>query len=241
MAPIKFEKKIKELFDTREIQPSEDAWQKVASQLASSPAKRNFRTGYYWVAASIAFILFVVGWSVKNSGQAEVDNTPIVEQSDGPEPTEQQSAAPVLTGQTEISSVADESGEPDRRLKETMGSPNTELGLAEVRENKLSMEAQPENAAEILLEEKISELLVQVDQMEASENGVSEAEVDSLLRSAQRALLADKEFQEESHSSGASLLAEVEGELDESFRDQVFEKLKQGFIKVRTAVADRNK
>jgi len=37
-----------------------------------------------------------------------------------------------------------------------------------------------------------------------------------------------------------ALLTEVEGELDQSFRDQIFEKLKSGFLKVRTAVADRN-
>jgi len=35
-------------------------------------------------------------------------------------------------------------------------------------------------------------------------------------------------------------LNEVEGELDISFREQIFESLKTGFLKVRTAVADRN-
>ncbi|MEN8789468.1 MAG: hypothetical protein ABF293_11115 [Flavobacteriaceae bacterium] len=241
MAPIKFEKKIKELFEAREIRPSEDAWQKVASQLESSPAKRNLRPWHYWVAASIAFIIFVVGWSVKKSGQPEVDNTPMVEQSNKPKPLKPQSALPVLNNQTEVSSVTDEAGKTDFQINETVVSPNPESGLAEVQENKPSFESQPEDVGEVLLDEKISELLVQIGQMEASENEVTEAEVDSLLRAAQRALLADQEFKEEARSKGASLLAEVEGELDESFRDQVFEKLKQGFIRVRTAVADRNK
>jgi len=35
-------------------------------------------------------------------------------------------------------------------------------------------------------------------------------------------------------------LAEVEDELDESFRDQIFDALKTGYLKLRTAVADRN-
>ncbi len=241
MAPIKFEKKIKELFESREIEPSADAWNKVASQLGSSPAKRNFRPWYYWVAASIAFIIFVVGWSVKKANHSEMDTTPIVVSPTTQDALKPQSEVPEIKKETGISSVNDDVGKPEQQLIVTQTLSNQESELAEFQEHHPSIESQPENAGDILLDEKISELLIQVGQMEASENGVTEAEVDSLLREAQRALLADKEFKEESRSNGASLLAEVEGELDESFRDQVFEKLKLGFIKVRTAVADRNK
>ena len=38
----------------------------------------------------------------------------------------------------------------------------------------------------------------------------------------------------------ARLLGEVESELDESFREKVLKKLKTGYNKVRTAVADRS-
>ena len=37
-----------------------------------------------------------------------------------------------------------------------------------------------------------------------------------------------------------ALLAEAETEMDQTFREQLFIKLKNGFNKVRTAVADRN-
>ncbi|NNK21468.1 MAG: hypothetical protein HKP07_09175, partial [Flavobacteriaceae bacterium] len=37
-----------------------------------------------------------------------------------------------------------------------------------------------------------------------------------------------------------ALLADVEEEVNRSFRDQLFEKLKDGYLKVRTAIAYRN-
>ena len=47
--------------------------------------------------------------------------------------------------------------------------------------------------------------------------------------------------QDAAHSYARQGLTEVEDELDQSFRDQIFDSLKEGFLKVRTAVADRNK
>ncbi len=240
MAPIKFEKKIKEIFDAREIEPSGDAWEKVASQLASSPVKRSLRPWHYWVAASIAFIIFVVGWSVRKSGQPVMDETPMVQQQPPPEPLNQPSAVPVAVKEAKISPNSSVEVKPDHQVYETIVSPLEEPEFAEVQESKRSDVLQPEATIDMLLDERISEVVAQVGQLEATEEVFSEAEVDSLLRTAQRDLLANEEFKEQTRSNGASLLAEVEGELEESFRERVFEKLKHGFIKVRTAVADRN-
>ena len=76
--------------------------------------------------------------------------------------------------------------------------------------------------------------------MENTSQEVTDAEVDSLLRAAQRQILTDKLFADSGSVDAMSLLAEVEDELDESFRDQIFDALKSGYLKLRTAVADRN-
>ncbi len=240
MAPNKFEKKIKELFDAREIEPSGDAWEKVASQLGSSPAKTSIRPWYYWIAASIAFIVFVVGWSVRKSSQPVIDENPMVEQQVTPEPKRTESAVPMIQKQTEISSVKDEPARLEDQFNNVAESTEKPPGIAEIPEDKPFTDSQLEQGGQNLRDEKISEVVAQVDHMEVNKAEVTEEEVDSLLMAAQKALLANEEFQEESSNNGASLLAEVEGELQESFRDQVFDRLKQGFIRVRTAVADRN-
>jgi hypothetical protein len=90
-----------------------------------------------------------------------------------------------------------------------------------------------------VLTEKISEVIAQVQELERN-NGVSEAEIDSLLYAAQKTIITEKLFTENNKVNAMALLSEVEEELDQSFRDHIFESLKVGFLKVRTAVADRN-
>ncbi|MEM9649705.1 MAG: hypothetical protein AAF969_14605, partial [Bacteroidota bacterium] len=91
-----------------------------------------------------------------------------------------------------------------------------------------------------LITEKINEVVAQVRLLESVNTEVSDAEVDSLLRAAQRDILSEQLFTPEGGVDAMALLTEVEDELDESFRDQIFDALKDGYFKLRTAVADRN-
>ena len=83
-------------------------------------------------------------------------------------------------------------------------------------------------------------MVAQVELLENNNISISNTEIDSLLRKAQDEILTDKIFNQEGKVDALALLNEVEGELDISFREQIFESLKTGFLKVRTAVADRN-
>ena len=87
---------------------------------------------------------------------------------------------------------------------------------------------------------KIAEVVAQVAVLEQNNQSVSDAEIDSLLRSAQAQILKDQLFRKDASVDAMVLLADVEQELDRSFRDRIFDALKDGFVKVRTAVADRN-
>ena len=240
MAPIKFEKKIKELFEAREIKPSEDAWERVVSELGSAPAKRSLRPWHYWIAASIVFIVFVTGWSVQKSDQPAIEENPIVEQQITPEPQNSQSVVPINQEQEDVKAIHEDTPRAEVQVHDLVSSPEQTYRLAENIEDHSAIEAQWEEGGQDLLDEKTSEVVAQVDQMEAINTEVTEAELDSILKAAQESLLTSREFQEETQASGTSLLAEVEGEMDASFREQVFDKLKKGFIKVKTAVADRN-
>ena len=69
----------------------------------------------------------------------------------------------------------------------------------------------------------------------------SDAEIDKLLRDAQRDIISEKMFDRERNTiSAEALLYEVEEELDPSFRDRIFEALKDGFMKAREAIVSRN-
>ena len=88
---------------------------------------------------------------------------------------------------------------------------------------------------------QLDAILTEVAQRE-QEGGavVTDAEIDSLLREAQERIAALAYRMPRDSVDARSLLSAAESELDQTFREELFEKLKDGFRKVRTAVADRN-
>ena len=73
------------------------------------------------------------------------------------------------------------------------------------------------------------------------ENGtVTDAEIEDLLKQAERDILRDRIYNETTRTVDAdALLQDVEDDLEQSFRSKVFEGLKSSFKTVKTAVADR--
>lgn len=108
-------------------------------------------------------------------------------------------------------------------------------------ERKVEKVTAPLSVSEKLIDAKVAEVVARVVVLENQNNAVTEAEIDSLLRGAQQQILEDKIFRKDRSVDAMALLADVEDELDQSFRDQIFDALKDGFLKVRTAVADRNR
>ena len=95
------------------------------------------------------------------------------------------------------------------------------------------------NSLDALVALQVDAVLLQVEGMEAASGEVSDAEIDSLLREAQAQISMQSEMAPDSVNAMA-LLSEAESEMDQTFREQLFNKLRKGFNKVRTAVADRN-
>ena len=92
-----------------------------------------------------------------------------------------------------------------------------------------------------LINTEVDNLLSKVEQQENTGVAYSDAEIDKLLREAQREIITEKLFKNaQQEVSAQALLYEVEEELDPSFRDRIFEALKEGFVKAREAVVSRN-
>src|SRR5690606_33354719 len=87
---------------------------------------------------------------------------------------------------------------------------------------------------------KIEEVIAQVALLEQTDTDITDAEVDSLLLQAQRELFSNNVIRDDHTIDAMALLADVEGELDRSFREQLFDMLKEGYFKARNAVATRN-
>lgn len=244
MAPIEFEKQIKERLEERKIQPSGDAWGNVKNRIDIPAKEKKSGIFRYAVAATIVGILFSFFWMVNQSGDQSMENQPIVdnpvEREEESKRTEGAEPNPVVPAiQITETSVSEKENDFEEQQNEEILNEDHELAL-EIQQ--AIPQGEPMDFdTEQRIDQKIAEVVAQVKFLEDNKESVTEAEVDSLLKNAQEELVAESSVQNDQGINATALLAGVEDELNKTFRDQVFERLKNGFVKVRTAVADRNK
>ncbi|SIR08704.1 hypothetical protein [Maribacter ulvicola] len=248
METDKFEKHIKDKFQEREIQPSENAWSKIASELNDDAPKK--KPVYLWmgVAASVVVLLGVALFYF-NENQAVNDIPAEIVEIEKEENLEEVITKDLELFEEKVQVVA----ETDTKA-ESGTVANEEYRMPEVQENNILNDAidvavlEPvitDNSnnklivSDEIINSKVVDIVARVDVLEQY-NDVTDAEVDSLLKRAQDEILRERIFNTDNTVDAMALLTEVEEELDQSFRDQIFNSLKAGFIKVRTAVADRN-
>jgi uncharacterized membrane protein len=120
--------------------------------------------------------------------------------------------------------------------KEAITQNNT-LEKRQVENLKLPDEALSHD--ELILKNKVDEVIAQVKQLQDDQGTVTSQEIDVLLARAQRQIQTQRILSSEKVDPEA-LLGDVESELERSFRDRVFNALGNGFEYIRTAVVERN-
>lgn len=245
MAPNKFEQHIKKQLESREIPPSSDAWLKVSDRLDESSAEPPKKRGFFWYAVAACFIGLIVLSTVFFSGRKSVMEPPIQvveETTKEGQVKEERQKTETLKVPVEMVTREASSEEPTRStaIENRLPVPAAGSDTEPLADGTLQETIPLNENSEDLINTKLLEVLAQVDALEQNQEQITDAEVDSLLRKAQEELLSEALFRTDRSVDAMALLSEVEGELDKSFRDQIFESLKSGFLKVRTAVADRN-
>ncbi|MEX0273172.1 MAG: hypothetical protein AB3N16_02225 [Flavobacteriaceae bacterium] len=257
MEPNKFEKEIKKMFDGREIRPSASAWDRIEKELEGEPpAQKDQKNRWYAIVAGIIVLLGLsIGYfSQKSDGQEPMDTIISVEIEEPPAPKVEEGIDTDIEMETPMNGLdvndalvvtqPKEQESTARAIDKNKPTPgksemvSEDLDIASVSSDvDGKLDSVPQNA----IDRKIGELVAQVGALEALDTEITDAEIDSLLRLAQRQILAERALHKKGTVDAMALLAEVEDELDRSYRDQLFEKLKEGFFKVRTAVVDRNR
>ena len=251
----KLEKHIRQKFRERELPPSPKAWQRINDTMGEEKRPQNRRPLFWTVGIAAGFLVTItlsIGyWSSKDTHEIKhemVEGTTqeeVKEEGITPTPniTQEEFNTPIRSkGNTAVVVDAEQ-----LELNSDTSFSNTLHNRSSIVENQkqaispLEPEVKRiENVVDAKIEDKLNEVLAQVIAMEDSKITVTDAEIDSLLLAAQQELLMEKVIQENGKVDAIALLNEVEEELDQSFRDQLFDTLKEGFFKLRTAVADRN-
>jgi len=255
MAPNKFEESIKNKLEKRTIQPSTDAWAKLENRLDATDQKHKNKT-IFWIglAASIVGILLIASQffneaSLEKSTPVLVVTPEVIKQNDHTEVAIEESNVEELinssekpTSEIQTAQVAATPTSNSETKSEAFIAVTNEVAVAE--NSSQEQEAQP---AELQLqnlsfeEQKIQQVIAQVQILKDHDSAISDADVEALLAQAQNDIVQEKLYRENSGIVDArSLLQDVEADLDRTFRDKVFEALKANFNFVKTAVAQRN-
>jgi len=235
MAQHKFEDQVKKQLSDREINPSANAWQQLNDQLEGENDRKGIAFWKYAIAACMIGLLGTLLWFQFNQGSIEQDQEQIVEQEieiekDEPIKNIKNTDLIQLEEITEVETVAI----PKETKKETVV-----LAKEEVK-NTVVIEKQDTETMSYF-DTKVAEVVAEVQRLKNEKDSITDAEVEALLASAERDIQLQSIIDQKTKTVDAdALLLDVETELERTFRDRVFEALKNGFNKTRTAVANRN-
>ncbi len=259
MAPIKQEEQMKDRLEKRTLQPSPESWATLANRLDAEQNIKN-KSMFWWfgIAASIVGIVFITALYFNN--QPIQNTTPTVVDSNEaalPEKKEE-----TINNKAQASHVSIEEVVPTKKYESHSNSNskvNNKISNIEAIDKSLSEESKVANVEKspsyeaiesvkaikqtILKfeDQKIQDVVAQIRKLNAKGQAVSDAEIDSLLKKAQKEILNNKLYNEHTRTVDANaLLQDVEADLQQSFRSKVFEALQSGYESVKTAVAERN-
>ncbi|UJH92743.1 hypothetical protein LZ575_10010 [Antarcticibacterium sp. 1MA-6-2] len=144
--------------------------------------------------------------------------------------------------------AAEEVNEPPTKKTEKSNtapvvSKNSEEQIAAIEDVEIQKEVKKEisTAETEILPQRLEEVIAEVSSEVNSHGDMTEAEVDALLYKAAAEISLQRERESFSRNVDATaLLMEVEMDLEQGFREKVFDILKEGYLKARTAVANRN-
>ncbi|MBT8281799.1 MAG: hypothetical protein KJO16_09485 [Muriicola sp.] len=241
MGKHRLDEKIRNVLQERSIKPSEDSWSRIEKQLVSAPVSKGTHFWKYGMAAGFIGILFISVFLLSPWTDAAI---PVDEVVNSENKTEEKIPAIMDEKPPEIESeMAVQPKSKTQLVINAEAQPESKFEVAEVVQE-VQEDAEANTAKEILqlekLDIKIAEVVAQVVVLEESQGVVSDEVIDSLLMEAQAEILKEQATQTINKVDALALLADVEEEVNHSLRDQLFEKLKDGYLKVRTAIAYRN-
>lgn len=227
MEPNKREEDFRIKLNSRTLQPSETAWDRLDAMLSVAEEKKPKRR-FTWLYIAAAFIGFVfVGLFLfdqqKNNVELNENTTTIVESN--PVQEQPEASAPETVPEKLPVSVT------PVKIKEAVAMTNTgkATGNPEIRVEK--------NMAK----EKINEEMIAVVPQKSIQKNRVAVNVDELL-AAVDGNQSKSELKKQNVTVDAnSLLSTVEGELNTTYRENTFQTISRNFKTVKSAVANRNK
>lgn len=248
---MKWEDNIKETLEKRTIKPSNTSWNTLADKLDATN-KNKRKTMYLWmgIAANVVALLFTITIFF-NGYQTEI-NTPAVvntqEQVDEYLISVEKLPVEKQVAETQADDQILEPVEKNIAKNELLKKPNDftppvkqNIPVAKI-DKEVAVEPLEINLQKESFEDKkIAEMVAQIQDLKNKGQTVTDADIEALLHQAQKEIAYHTIIKEGMKTVDANaLLQDVESDLQQSFRNKIFEALKNSYETIKTAVAERN-
>lgn len=247
MGQLKFENKFSEKLNKREIKPKTGNWAELSARLNSEEKSKKPLFWRIGIAASIVggILIFSGLFNEPISEIPAVADTPseviFKEEIKSRQLSFEKPASEEMT-ETEKASV-----KPVENIfykKEPVS--NSELAsTVKSQESEKNGNDQTKRDPDLMIESKIpgiTDAMIAEASLKLIKIGnVTDSEVDRLLAEADDQISRERSAKPVSENIDAkALLLDAEMELEQSFREKVFDVLKEGYLKAKTSVANRN-
>jgi hypothetical protein len=217
MAQHKIDDQIKSKLNTREIQPSSQAWDRLDAMLTVSQDKKS-KKGYGWffVAASVVlFFGFGFLFFYENETPKNKNSIPVVTKVDEDiDSIETNKINQISVENEQLILVQNENNfSTTQKIKNSEGSKELVKG-ENVSDEKITSNFQLPSDEKLLVEVQVNEKEISSDR---KNNSKSKIKIDA-----------------------ASLLSTVEKEIDQNYKETTLDKLTRKFQDAKTAIVNRN-
>jgi len=228
MEPNKLENDFRNKLNQREMQPSEKAWDRLDAMLSVAEKKKKPNRTWMYVAASFLGFLFVGTLFFKQS-EVEIEKTNVITY-------EENSIEKEITPKKNIEKSFEEA------LQETVAK-NENHQQSSIKNEPVKNQNLAENLKkEVAIEDvKAQEVAQKIMELSQSGKEVTDQEINDLLNKAKRDIASQRLLKKSIHKIDATaLLLDAEQGLDNSFKQRVFDLLKDGYKETKIFVAERN-
>ncbi|KIX21827.1 hypothetical protein SY27_03830 [Flavobacterium sp. 316] len=239
MAPNKIEHKIKEKLSSREIKPSEQAWDRLDAMLSVKENKKKKSFSWLYIAAT-SLVFLTIGFWLYDQNNTTVTTNDIK----------------IVTNEKDIDTVKDETKQIIDNIlikeKEALAEINNDKQSQKfiTKENRSKNESQVEEIVKIE-EAKIvqNDKIEQINQDEVKRINVKNKYIsgETLLASVENRKVeikqqpqTNKNIESNLKVDASLLLTSTEKELNEEYKETTLDRLTRNFKQVKTAVANRN-
>lgn len=228
----KLEQNFRDQLSQREIQPSEKAWDRLDAMLSVAEKKKPKRTWMYIAASFLGFLL--VGTIFFNQSKTEhIDSQKgIVLENKKENMPQEIKETPFIVEEAVIAS------NENHQLKESHQTQKTSIKKEQINRQVLEASLSQEVAIQ---DAKAQEVAQKIMEISKSGKEVTDEEINDLLNKAKKDIASQRLFNKTTKKVDATaLLLDAERGLDNSFKQKVFDLLKDGYRETKIFVAERN-